>query len=654
MKFTLFELPASFWAEYVNRRPAWGPLGELTYRRTYSRSIEGLYDRHSSIAQTYGLTSEEWWLTVLRVVEGTYGWQRAWCLENGRPWSEERALYSAKVMYDLIFNFKFLPPGRGLWSMGTPLLERSGAAANNCGYITTRLGNLEDNASWVMNMLMLGVGVGFDASAYLIGSDYHHSPVLEPLHTVEDTREGWCKALRLAIRARRACRRPPLFDLSKIRPAGVPLRTMGGTSSGPEPLRELLAAVDSMPMGPGFTVDVMNSVGRCVVAGNIRRSAQICLGPSENWFLKLKDYEVNPARATFGWASNNSVHAYVGDDYSAIAKSIKGGGEPGLFWEDNAADYHRMRLKKSTDTRDRDVGWIGTNPCSEQTLHSEELCCLVETFPANHENYYDFQRTLKYAYLYAKTVTFIPTGFPRTDEIIAANRRIGCSQSGIVQAIAKFGKADYFENFCDRGYNFLRSLDDRYSEWLDVNTSVKITSVKPSGTVSLLCGATPGMHYPHSTHYLRRIRLATNSALLPALRSAGYRCVDLDNEPNTTAVEVPVRENLVGRGKAEVLPWEQVELAAQLQTHWADNQVSVTVTFNESEGSQIKPILESYDRRLKSVSFLPNAHGYANAPYEEISPEEYEKRSTNLKAVDFAQAGHDQDDSYCSGDKCLI
>jgi len=115
-----------------------------------------------------------------------------------------------------------------------------------------------------------------------------------------------------------------------------------------------------------------------------------------------------------------------------------------------------------------------------------------------------------------------------------------------------------------------------------------------------------------------------------------------------------VREDLVGRGKSEVLPWEQVELAAQLQTHWADNQVSVTVTFNEDQGDQIKPILESYDRRLKSVSFLPNNHGYENAPYEAITEQEFEDRSSILKSVDFAAAAHDTDDSYCSGDKCLL
>jgi len=604
----------------------------------------------------HGLSSEEWWLTVLRVVEGTYGWQRAWCLENGRPWSDERALYSAKVMYDLIWNFKFLPPGRGLWSMGTPLLERSGAAANNCAWISTNA-NMHDfpsSASWVMNMLMLGVGVGFDAWSVDPGDLFHFRSDLPDEVTVGDSREGWCSAVKTALQAKLAQTWQPRFDLSKLRPKGEALRTMGGTSSGPEPLCELLSAIEDMTVDRAFGVNVMNLIGRCVVAGNIRRSAEICLGPSEDWFLQLKNYKVNPQRSAYGWASNNSVNTWVGEDYSAIADSIQGGGEPGLFWEENARNYHRMRLERSSDTRDREHDWLGTNPCSEQTLHSEELCCLVETFPANHENYYDFQRTLKYAYLYAKTVTFIPTGFPRTDEIIAQNRRIGCSQSGIVQAIAKFGKADYFENFCDRGYNFLRSLDDRYSEWLDVNTSVKITSVKPSGTVSLLCGATPGMHYPHSQHYLRRIRLASNSPLLSGLRSAGYVCNVLENEPNTTAVEVPIRENMVGRGKGDVLPWEQVELAAQLQTHWADNQVSVTVTFNEDQGDQIKPILESYDRRLKSVSFLPNNHGYENAPYEAITEQEFEDRSSILKSVDFAAAAHDTDDSYCSGDKCLL
>ena len=210
--------------------------------------------------------------------------------------------------------------------------------------------------------------------------------------------------------------------------------------------------------------------------------------------------------------------------------------------------------------------------CVEQTLESFELCTLVETYPAHHDTYEDFQRTLKVAYLYAKTVTLIPTHEPRTNAVMNRNRRIGCSMSGIRQAIGKFGRREFL-NWCDRGYQYIQRLDHIYSEWLGIPLSIKTTSVKPSGTVSLLCGATPGIHPPHSPFYVRNIRVSEYSPLLQAARDAGYK-VEKDAYADATwVISFPVR-TACDKGKRDVSIWEQVALAADMQRYWADNQVS--------------------------------------------------------------------------------
>ncbi|NJL53682.1 hypothetical protein HC928_00045 [bacterium] len=238
--------------------------------------------------------------------------------------------------------------------------------------------------------------------------------------------------------------------------------------------------------------------------------------------------------------------------------------------------------------------------CVEQSLEDRELCCLVESFPGRHDNFEDYKKTLKYAYLYAKSVTLIPTHDDRTNTVMMRNRRIGCSMSGIVQAMEKFGRRKFLQDFCDLGYAYLRELDTVYSDWLCVRTSIKITSVKPSGTVSLLPGVTPGIHFPHAEHYIRRVRLQSSSPLLKKLEDAGYPVEPDSYSPNTHVVSFPVHEQNFARNKDQVTMWEQLELAAALQQYWADNQVSVTVTFGKHEAHDINMPLSCMRRVLRA------------------------------------------------------
>lgn len=182
----------------------------------------------------------------------------------------------------------------------------------------------------------------------------------------------------------------------------------------------------------------------------------------------------------------------------------------------------------------------GGNPCLEQTLESYEMCCLVETFPSRHETKEDFLKTLSIALTYAKTVTLGPTHWPQSNAIMLRNRRIGTSLSGIAQFIANKG-IHTLKDWCDDGYHHLKKCDEVLSEKFGIPLSIKLTCIKPSGTVSLLAGSTPGMHFPESRYYIRRVRISNTSDLLEPIRQAGYKIEKtIGNEDSSVVVEFPI------------------------------------------------------------------------------------------------------------------
>jgi len=648
-----FSLSDAFIDKYKGKQPEWGPLGYITYKRTYARPVPGQN------------RTEEWWETLQRVVEGTYTIQRRYCEGLKLPWNGVKAQHSAQEMFRLMWEMKFLPPGRGLWMMGTDFVEkRGGAALNNCSFVSTKNLHIEysEPFCFLMDMSMLGVGVGSDTK----GAE--SIKIREPrvgsyTFVVEDTREGWVELVRTYIDAyfgRGAL--PAEVDYSKVRPYGTPIKSFGGTASGPAPLQQLAETdipaildplIDELITSEAI-VDLFNAIGRCVVSGNVRRSAEIMIGnPEDNSFLELKDPKKNKKKLEdWRWASNNSLFAEIGMDYSVVAELTAKNGEPGYLWLDTARNYGRL---KDPPDPEKDGLAAGCNPCSEQTLESYELCCLVETFPARHQNFEEYQRTLKFAYLYAKTVTLVPTHNARTNAVMLRNRRIGTSQSGIAQSFRKFGIRGHYQ-ICDEGYRYLRNLDRKYSKWLCIPESIKITSVKPSGTVSLLPGATPGVHFPYAEYYWRTIRMDAGSQLVEALEKAGYRIEEGEGH-NTVIVYFPVKEDNFYKSRSELSIWEQLEIVAQMQYWWADNQVSVTITFKPEEAEQIKQALELYETRLKSVSFLPLVeHGYKHAPYQPMTQEEYEKAVKKLKPVKLKKVSETSgfEHKYCDSERCEL
>jgi adenosylcobalamin-dependent ribonucleoside-triphosphate reductase len=480
---------------------------------------------------------------------------------------------------------------------------------------------------------------------------------------IPDTREGWVESLRLLLESYFHGLPHVEFDYNQIRPAGEPIKGFGGVSSGHEPLKEVHGEIRNVledntgePISVTTIVDIMNLIGKCVVAGNVRRTAEIVFGdPFDDEYLDLKNYDVNPHRDQYGWTSNNSIFAELGMDYTDVCKRIVDNGEPGFAWLENMRTFSRMQ--NGGDNKDHRVA--GGNPCLEQSLESYELCCLVETFPNNHESLDDYKKTLKYAYLYAKTVTLGKTHWPDTNRVMLRNRRIGCSVSGVAQFITNNGM-EVLRKWLEKGYKTIQEWDKMYSDWLAVPRSIKTTSVKPSGTVSLLVGATPGMHYPESRFYIRRMRLSKHSELLKPLKKANYHIEPaFGSEDTTMVVEVPVDVGEGIRTAAELSIWEQFSLAAFLQRHWADNQVSCTATFNpETEAEELPHVLNYFQYRLKGISLLPRKNGgaYKQMPYEAIDEKQYWFEVERLGKLSFTGiSGEEAEiDKFCNNDVCEI
>ncbi|TNV81931.1 hypothetical protein FGO68_gene2829 [Halteria grandinella] len=672
----VFRLDPSFIAQYQNQRIRFGfnGVGELAYKRSYARVREDLGGRQ-----------EQWHETVERVINGIFTMSLRHHNTLGLKWDQGENDKIAREMYQRIYTFKFLPPGRGLWAMGTAITEDKHlyAALNNCAFVSTKPSIQTENViekfiqafTFLMDSAMIGIGVGFDTK----GSDLKlkvHKPLTSVQVTkIPDTREGWVDSLALLLHSYlKPSQAKVTFDYTQIRPAGIPLKTFGGQSSGPGPLikmHELIVEMFERKLSGSELVrardivDIMNIIGKCVIAGNIRRVAEIALGePYDKEFIRLKDYDRYPDRVDYGWVSNNSIYAELGMDYSDIQESILKNGEPGLCWLENMKAFGRM----ADPANYLDHKAAGGNPCLEQTLESMEMCCLVETFPNNHSTYQDYQETLKLAFTYAKLVTLGLPHWEDSVEVMARNRRIGCSMSGIAQFIADKGIHNLVD-WCNKGYDFLNKYDAHLSKSLHIPESIKKTSIKPSGTVSLLAGATPGVHFPHSRHYIRRVRLGKNSNLVESMIKTGYKVEQDVMDSGTLVVEIPVSLGDKVRTLSEVTMWEQLQMASLMQKYWADNQVSCTVTFDPEKGEdkEIKNALNYFQYSLKGISFLPRTKtgAYPQMPYEEITKEEYQQRFSKLKDIELnpdhpvlrvkdAQIEDPTPENYCDGDTCKL
>ena len=505
-------------------------------------------------------------------------------------------------------------------------------------------------------------------------------------YNLPDTREGWVLANARLIdmhfnQTNSENKTKLVLDISRIRPYGAKIHGFGGTASGPMPLVEMLFDINNIinnrvnsNLASVDCTDICNLIGKTVVAGNVRRSAELALGTSTDQdFITMK--QDKDKLYHHRWASNNSVAIDSKfNEYEPIANGIRENGEPGIVNLDLSRNYGRIIDGYQKDI-DGDVE--GTNPCGEISLGNGEPCNLFEVFPyiAEQENW-DLKDVFRLATRFAKRVTFSDYDWEISRNIIYKNRRIGVSMSGIQDWLLNdlgHRVVTGFEDGTDEetgekikkpiydpqgikmvtaAYQAVIAADKEYSKTLNCNESIKHTTVKPSGTVAKLAGASEGMHFHYAGYLIQRIRFQASDPLLKALDACGYYSEPDIYSPNTTCVEFPLRaahadsKNFASAGTVSIE--EQFATQAFLQTYWSDNAVSCTVTFQSDEGDKITSLFKQYRHVIKSTSLLPYYGGsLKQAPKEPIDKEKYEERKAQITgdvAQVFAEQNDDQKD----------
>ena len=602
----------------------WGPLGYVTYKRTYARRL----NENNANSKT-----EEFENTVDRIVKASDKQ-----LKVGFSSEEEKRLK------EILLGLKGSVAGRFMWQLGTKTIDRLGLMSlQNCAF--TVVNEPVRPFTWAMDALMLGSGVGYNIQreyvyelpklkrkVRIIRKDTNDADFIVP-----DSREGWVKLLRKTLESHFITGEGFTYSTICVRGKGTPIKGFGGVASGPEELcwgiREISKLLNSRAgkkARPIDCLDIMNIIGYIVVAGNVRRSAQIAIGDYDDiQYLEAKRWDLGIPN----WRamSNNSV---VCNDITLL---------PEQFWEGyngNGEPYGLINLKLSReigrtgDTNYPDPDVAGYNPCAEQSLAPFETCCLAEIHLPNIKSQEELIEVAIYLYRINKHSLALPCHAKETEDIVHKNMRMGIGITGYCMATKEQ------QSWLEETYKELRDFDVNYSKEKGFPPSIKLTTVKPSGTLSLLSGVTPGAHPGYSHYHIRRIRMASDSALVQVCKQNGYkvefqRNFDGSDDTNTVVVEFPCKfpENTVVSKDMKAL--EQLELVKKLQTEWSDNSVSVTIYYRKEELDGIKEWLNSnYNNNLKTVSFLLHSeHGFDQAPLEEIDRQKYEDMVKSVKPI---------------------
>ena len=604
----------------------WGPLGYVTYKRTYARRL----NENNPNSKT-----EEFKDTIDRVITACQKQLKV----GFTPYEEER-------LKEILLSLKGSVAGRFMWQLGTKTIDRLGLMSlQNCAF--TVVNEPIRPFTWAMDALMLGSGVGYNIQREHV----YELPKVKPKKIkiirkdtpdadfiVPDSREGWVELLRRSLEAHFYTGQGFTYSTICIRGKGEPIKGFGGVASGPnelcwgiERISEQLNKRRGKKLRPIDCLDIMNIIGYIVVAGNVRRSAQIAIGDyDDTQFLEAKRWDLNIPN----WRamSNNSV---VCNDITLL---------PEQFWNGyngNSEPYGLINLRlakevgRTGDKRYPDPDVAGFNPCAEQSLAPFETCCLAEIHLPNISSWEELNNVAHYLYRICKHSLTLPCHAKETEEIVHKNMRMGIGITGYCMATKEQ------QSWLPVTYEFLRRLDRRYSMKHNFSESIKLTTIKPSGTLSLLSGVTPGAHPGYSHYHIRRIRMASDSALVNVCRQKGYkiefqRNFDGTDDTNTVVVEFPAKfpENTIVSNDMSAI--DQLELVKKLQAEWSDNSVSVTVYYHAKELEDIKKWLKAnYNNNLKTVSFLLHSeHGFDQAPLEEITRQEYESMIKLVKPID--------------------
>jgi ribonucleotide reductase alpha subunit len=417
---------------------------------------------------------------------------------------------------------------------------------------------------------------------------------------------------------------------------------------GIEQITKILQSREGKKLRSVDVLDICNIIGSIVVAGNVRRSAEIALGDSDDvLFLRAKRWDLGSIPNTRRF-SNNTIYA---DSYDYLLPEFwdgyKGNGEPyGLF--NLSLSQTQGRLGEFIEDQCEML-----NPCGEQTLESYECCNLAEIPLNNVRSLEELKEIARLLYKTQKAVAAMPYIYEQTEKIVHKNMRLGQSITGITQSLDKLV-------WLDETYEYLREFDDYWSAENGWNKSIKLTCVKPSGTVSLLTGSTPGVHPAFAKYYIRRVQVASDSPLVAYMNIHGYhteylRKLDGTFDYTTKVIEFPVYFERAVYAK-DMTAVRQLELVRAIQEEWSDNAVSVTVYYRKEEIPEIQKWLqENYETSVKSVSFLLHSdHGFDQAPYEEITEEQYNTILDNLFELTPFNDYVDMSEDECVSGLCPV
>lgn len=608
------------------------PLGEFVYLRTYARWIEKEKRR------------ETWIETVDRYVN--------FMRENLGGKLTEKEYTEVR---EAILKQEVMPSMRAMQFSGEPA-RRCNTCVYNCTY--TAPTRLEDFGE-IMYLSMQGCGVGYAVESQNI----QQLPQIdkqtgrkEPMHVIDDSKEGWCDALTLGLRTWYAGGDID-FDFSRIRPAGSRLKTMGGKASGPEPLQNLLAfARDRILKRQGRRLrnidahDIICKIGECVVAGGVRRTAMISLSDLDD--VEIRDakkgqfYLTDPHRSV---ANNSAVYetqpnnTELMDEWIALMKS--GTGERGIFnrafLEKTMPARRRAFLhKKYGSVRKGFIGQIGTNPCGEILLQPKQFCNLSEVIARPGDTTKSLVRKTRLAALlgtYQSTLTKFNYISKEWTENCEQERLLGVSITG------------QWDSPVVRDTEVLQKMrgtavkeNARYAKRFGIPASMSVTAVKPSGTVSQTFNCSSGLHPRHAKYYIRRVRISATDSLFKLMRDQGVphhpEVGQSVENANTYVLEFPIQAPDGSVFKNDLSALQQLEYWKNVKLNYTEHNPSATISVGEDEWIGVVAWIEKNWDIIGGLSFLPREnHVYRLAPYETIDEATYERLAAEFPQIDYSK-----------------
>ena len=533
-----------------------------------------------------------------------------------------------------VLGQRVMPSMRCLMTAGEAL-KRENIAGYNCSYVAiSRIQAFDE----ILYILMNGTGVGFSVERQFVSElprvaeEFHPS---DTVITVADSKMGWAKAFK-ELMGMLYIGQIPRWDLSKIRPAGAPLKTFGGRASGPAPLENLFNFTTNVLKGAAGRKltslechDIVCKIAEVVVVGGVRRSALISLS-------NLSDDRMRHAKAGQWWQDNpqralaNNSAAYTEkpdmgifmDEWKALYDSKSG--ERGIFNRESA-----NRMADMSGRRETEGHQFGTNPCSEIILRDREFCNLSEVVVRpedTKESLLDKVRLATILGSFQSTLTNFKYVSAAWKKNCSEERLLGVSLTGIMDNSLTNGKAKGIENLLEELKAQAVKVNKEWSSKLGINQSVAITCVKPSGTVSQLVDAASGIHARHNPFYIRTVRGDKKDPLTKMMTDMGFPVEDdVMNPANTAVFSFPMKVNKGAIFRTDMNAIEQLELWLTYQKHWCEHKPSVTISVKEDEWMEVGSwVYKNFDW-MSGVSFLPfSEHTYQQAPYQDTNKEGYE------------------------------